>query len=194
FEDVMNIVERERPRGVIVQFGGQTPLKLTMPLTRAGVPILGTPPDAIDRAEDRRRFAELLESLRLQQAPGSTARSFDEAAGIAAAIGYPVLVRPSYVLGGRAMQIVYDEGDLRAYMTEAVRASPEHPIPVDKFLEDALEIDVDATATSPSAMASTSPTERWRWWRASWSMSRRPASTPATPPAPSLLTPWATTR
>jgi len=146
FEDVMNIVERERPRGVIVQFGGQTPLKLVVPLERAGVPILGTPPDAIDRAEDRRRFAELLDGLGLAQAPGATARSYAEAAKIAAQIGYPVLVRPSYVLGGRAMQIVYDEADLQAYMSEAVRVSPEHPILVDKFLEDALEIDVDALA------------------------------------------------
>jgi carbamoyl-phosphate synthase large subunit len=146
FEDVMNIVERERPRGVIVQFGGQTPLKLAVPLERAGVPILGTPPDAIDRAEDRRRFADLLDRLGLAQAPGSTARSYEEAARIAATIGYPVLVRPSYVLGGRAMQIVYDETDLQAYMTEAVRVSPEHPILVDKFLEDAIEIDVDAIA------------------------------------------------
>jgi carbamoyl-phosphate synthase large subunit len=146
FEDVMNIVDRERPRGVIVQFGGQTPLKLVVPLERAGVPILGTPPDAIDRAEDRRRFAALLGDLGLAQAPGDTARSYEDAARIAAAIGYPVLVRPSYVLGGRAMQIVYDEEDLRRYMTEAVRVSPEHPILVDKFLEDALEIDVDAIA------------------------------------------------
>jgi carbamoyl-phosphate synthase large subunit len=146
FEDVMNIVERERPRGVIVQFGGQTPLKLVVPLERAGVPILGTPPDAIDRAEDRRRFADLLDGLGLAQAPGSTARSYDEAARIAHGIGYPVLVRPSYVLGGRAMQIVYDEADLQAYVTEAVRVSPEHPVLVDKFLEDALEIDVDAIA------------------------------------------------
>jgi carbamoyl-phosphate synthase large subunit len=146
FEDVMNIVERERPRGVIVQFGGQTPLKLVVPLERAGVPILGTPPDAIDRAEDRRRFADLLDRLGLSQAPGSTARSVEEATRIAETIGYPVLVRPSYVLGGRAMQIVYDEPDLRTYMTEAVRVSPEHPILVDKFLEDALEIDVDAIA------------------------------------------------
>jgi carbamoyl-phosphate synthase large subunit len=146
FEDVMNIVERERPRGVIVQFGGQTPLKLVVPLERAGVPILGTPPDAIDRAEDRQRFADLLDRLGLAQAPGSTARSYEEAARIADTIGYPVLVRPSYVLGGRAMQIVYDETDLQGYMTEAVRVSPEHPILVDKFLEDALEIDVDAIA------------------------------------------------
>jgi carbamoyl-phosphate synthase large subunit len=144
FEDVLNIVEREKPRGVIVQFGGQTPLKLVVPLQRAGVPILGTPSDAIDRAEDRKRFASLLEKLGLAQAPGATARSYDEAATIAANIGYPALVRPSYVLGGRAMQIVYDADDLRTYMTEAVRVSPEHPILVDKFLEDALEIDVDA--------------------------------------------------
>ena len=146
FEDVMNIVERERPRGVIVQFGGQTPLKLVVPLERAGVPILGTPPDAIDRAEDRRRFSDLLDRLGLAQAPGSTARSYEAASRIAAHIGYPVLVRPSYVLGGRAMQIVYDEADLQNYMKEAVRVSPEHPILVDKFLEDALEIDVDAIA------------------------------------------------
>ena len=144
FEDVLNIVEREKPRGVIVQFGGQTPLKLVVPLQRAGVPILGTPSDAIDRAEDRKRFSALLERLGLAQAPGATARSYDEAATIAANIGYPALVRPSYVLGGRAMQIVYDADDLRTYMTEAVRVSPEHPILVDKFLEDALEIDVDA--------------------------------------------------
>ena len=143
-EDVLNIVERERPRGVIVQFGGQTPLKLVVPLQRAGVPILGTPSDAIDRAEDRKRFAALLEKLGLSQAPGATARSYDEAATIAANVGFPVLVRPSYVLGGRGMQIVYDADDLRTYMTEAVRVSPEHPILVDKFLEDALEIDVDA--------------------------------------------------
>jgi carbamoyl-phosphate synthase large subunit len=146
FEDVMNIVERERPRGVIVQFGGQTPLKLVVPLEKAGVPILGTPPDAIDRAEDRRRFSDLLEKLHLAQAPGDTARSYEEAERIAVNIGYPVLVRPSYVLGGRAMQIVYDQEDLLRYMTEAVRVSPEHPILVDKFLEDALEIDVDAIA------------------------------------------------
>src|SRR5262245_9011180 len=146
FEDVMNIVERERPRGVIVQFGGQTPLKLVVPLERAGVPILGTPPDAIDRAEDRRRFADLLSCLQLLQAPGDTARSFEAAAAIANAIGYPALVRPSYVLGGRAMQIVWDEQDLAAYMSEAMRVSPEHPILVDKFLEDAIEIGVDAIA------------------------------------------------
>ncbi len=146
FEDVMNIVERERPRGVIVQFGGQTPLKLVVPLEKAGVPILGTPPDAIDRAEDRQRFSALLADLGLQQAPGETARSYEEAERIAEAIGYPVLVRPSYVLGGRAMQIIWDREDLQRYMSEAVRVSDEHPVLVDKFLEDALEVDVDAIA------------------------------------------------
>jgi carbamoyl-phosphate synthase large subunit len=145
-EDVLNIVEKERPLGVIVQFGGQTPLKLAVPLQEAGVPILGTSPDAIDRAEDRERFNTLINELHLQQAAGATARSLIEAQAIAAGIGYPVLVRPSYVLGGRAMQIVYDNQDLVQYMQEAVRVSPEHPILVDKFLEDALEIDVDAVA------------------------------------------------
>jgi carbamoyl-phosphate synthase large subunit len=146
FEDVMNIVERERPLGVIVQFGGQTPLKLAVPLKQAGVPILGTSPDAIDRAEDRERFSALLTSLGLAQAPCGMAHSFEEASRITATIGYPILVRPSYVLGGRAMEIVYDAQDLSRYMTEAVRVSPEHPILVDKFLEDSLEIDVDAIA------------------------------------------------
>jgi carbamoyl-phosphate synthase large subunit len=145
-EDVLNVVEKERPLGVIVQFGGQTPLKLAVPLQQAGVPILGTSPDAIDRAEDRKRFSALLADLRLVQAPGDTARSLAEAEKIAAAIGYPVLVRPSYVLGGRAMRIVHDHEDLVEYMREAVKVSPEHPILVDKFLEDSLEIDVDAVA------------------------------------------------
>jgi carbamoyl-phosphate synthase large subunit len=145
-EDVLNVVEKERPLGVIVQFGGQTPLKLAVPLQEAGVPILGTSPDAIDRAEDRQRFSALLGQLGLAQAPGDTARSLAEAERIASAIGYPVLVRPSYVLGGRAMRIVYDHEDLVNYMREAVRVSPEHPILVDKFLDDSLEIDVDAVA------------------------------------------------
>jgi carbamoyl-phosphate synthase large subunit len=145
-EDVLNVLEREQPLGVILQFGGQTPLKLAVPLTLAGVPILGTSPEAIDRAEDRRRFSALLHDLGLAQAPGATARSYDEAERIAAAIGYPVLVRPSYVLGGRAMRIVHDEQDLKDYMTEAVRVSPDHPVLVDKFLEDSLEVDVDAIA------------------------------------------------
>ncbi|HEY3066425.1 MAG TPA: carbamoyl-phosphate synthase large subunit [Methylomirabilota bacterium] len=145
-EDVLNVVTKERPTGVIVQFGGQTPLKLAVALRDAGVPILGTSPDAIDRAEDRQRFSSLLNELGLNQAAGATARSLPEASAIARSIGYPVLVRPSYVLGGRAMRIVYDDEDLRQYMTEAVRVSPEHPILIDKFLEDSLEIDVDAVA------------------------------------------------
>ncbi|MBI3029456.1 MAG: carbamoyl-phosphate synthase large subunit, partial [Candidatus Rokubacteria bacterium] len=145
-EDVLNIVEKEQPLGVIVQFGGQTPLKLAVPLERAGVPLLGTSSDAIDRAEDRERFSALLTGLALAQAPCGIARSVQEAEGIAKTIGYPVLVRPSYVLGGRAMEIVYDDQDLARYMREAVRVSPEHPILVDKFLEDSLEIDVDAIA------------------------------------------------
>jgi len=145
-EDVLNIVERERPLGVVVQFGGQTPLKLAVPLRDAGVPILGTTPDAIDRAEDRQRFNALLTELGLHQAAGSTARALDEARAIAARIGYPVLVRPSYVLGGRAMRIVHDDQDLNQFMHEAVQVSPEHPVLIDKFLEDAIEIDVDAVA------------------------------------------------
>jgi carbamoyl-phosphate synthase large subunit len=143
-EDVLNIAERERPHGVIVQFGGQTPLKLAIPLERAGVKILGTSPDAIDRAEDRERFKQLLQRLGLNQPPNGTAASVAEAVRIARQIGYPVLVRPSYVLGGRAMEIVYDEASLQDYMARAVQASPEHPVLVDKFLEDAIEMDVDA--------------------------------------------------
>jgi carbamoyl-phosphate synthase large subunit len=144
FEDVMAIVERERPEGVIVQFGGQTPLKLAVPLERAGVPILGTPSDAIDRAEDRERFDDLLETLSLRRPPGGVARSFEEAKAVAQRVGYPVLVRPSYVLGGRAMEIVQDVAALENYMRFAVRASPEHPVLVDRFLADATEVDVDA--------------------------------------------------
>jgi carbamoyl-phosphate synthase large subunit len=145
-EDVLNIVDREQPSGVVVQFGGQTPLKLALPLERAGVKILGTSPDAIDRAEDRERFHDLAERLNLRQPPSGLARSVPEATRIAAQITYPVMVRPSYVLGGRAMQIVYDEAGLLAYMTSAVKASPNHPVLIDKYLEDAIEIDVDAIA------------------------------------------------
>ena len=145
-EDVLSIVRIEKPFGVIVQFGGQTPLKLSVPLENAGVPILGTSPDSIDRAEDRERFKEVLDKLGLLQPPNGTARSPQEAERIANAIGYPVLVRPSYVLGGRAMQIVYDDANLKRYMNEAVLASPEHPVLVDKFLDDATEVDVDAVS------------------------------------------------
>ena len=119
-EDVLAIVRRENPSGVIVQFGGQTPLKLAVPLREAGVPILGTPPDAIDRAEDRERFKEMIEILGLRQPPNGIARSVSEAVIIAQTVTYPLLVRPSYVLGGRAMEIVYDEDSLRRYMREAL--------------------------------------------------------------------------
>jgi carbamoyl-phosphate synthase large subunit len=144
FEDVMNIVELEKPEGVVIQFGGQTPLRLALPLLRAGVPILGTSPDAIDLAEDRKRFSALLTELGIPQPESGTAISLEEAKAVAGRIGYPVLVRPSYVLGGRAMAIVYDETRLEGYVREAVKASPEHPILVDRFLEDAFEVDVDA--------------------------------------------------
>jgi len=143
-EDVLNIIERERPEGVIVQFGGQTPLKLAVPLQREGVRILGTSPESIDRAEDRKKFKELLEGLGLKQPVSGTALSVEEALVVASEIGYPVLVRPSYVLGGRAMEIVYDPESLVDYMQKAVRASPEHPVLIDKYLEDAIEVDVDA--------------------------------------------------
>jgi carbamoyl-phosphate synthase large subunit len=144
FEDVMNVVELERPEGVVIQFGGQTPLKLAVPLHRAGVRILGTSPDAIDLAEDRKRFSALLSELQIAQPESGTAASIEEAKQVARRIGYPVLVRPSYVLGGRAMAIVYDEDHLEDYAREAVKASPEHPVLVDRFLEDAYEVDVDA--------------------------------------------------
>lgn len=143
-EDVLEIVRIEQPLGVIVQFGGQTPLKLAVALEKAGVPIIGTSPDAIDRAEDRERFQELLNKLGLKQPANGIARSFEEAEKIATKIGYPSVVRPSYVLGGRAMEIVYDIEQLRNYMKYAVEASPEHPVLIDKFLENAVEVDVDA--------------------------------------------------
>jgi carbamoyl-phosphate synthase large subunit len=144
FEDVLEIVHREDPLGVIVQLGGQTPLKLTRPLEAAGVRILGTSPDAIDAAEDRRRFEAIARELGVAQPPNGTATSVDEAVAIAGRIGYPVLVRPSYVLGGRAMEIVHDEGSLRDYFERAVRVSEDRPVLVDRFLEDAFEADVDA--------------------------------------------------
>ena len=143
-EDVLAIVECEQPLGVIVQFGGQTPLRLAVPLERAGVPILVTTPDAIDRAEDRERFVDLLVKLGLRQPLNGTARSVEQARGLAEKIGYPVLVRPSYVLGGRAMQIVHGASDLDTYMRNAVSVSPEHPVLIDRFLANAIEVDVDA--------------------------------------------------
>jgi carbamoyl-phosphate synthase large subunit len=145
-EDVLEIVRWERPRGVVVQLGGQTPLRLAKALEAAGVPILGTSPESIDIAEDRERFEALADQLGVRQPPNGTARSVAEAVRVAERIGYPVLVRPSYVLGGRAMEIVYDEGSLREYFERAVRVAPEYPVLIDRFLEDAFEADVDAIA------------------------------------------------
>ena len=145
-EDVLNIIDKEQPDGVIVQLGGQTPLNLAVPLEKAGVKIIGTSADAIDRAEDRKRFSELVEKLGLVQPANGSAVTVDEAKAVAKEIGYPVLVRPSYVLGGRAMEIVYDDFTLTHYMQKAVWASSQRPILVDKFIEDALEVDVDMIA------------------------------------------------
>ncbi len=152
FEDVMNIIERVQPEGVIVQFGGQTPLNIAQQLEKAGAPIIGTSPWNIARAEDRKLFREVVEKLNLLQPENDTARSFEEALQIAERIGYPVVVRPSFVLGGRAMEIVYDTDALQKYMEFAVEASPEHPILIDKFLEEAIEIDVDAIGDGESVI------------------------------------------
>ncbi|MBU4319068.1 MAG: carbamoyl-phosphate synthase large subunit [Proteobacteria bacterium] len=143
-EDVLHIVEKEKPDGIIVQFGGQTPLNLAVPLFDAGAPIIGTQPENIDRAEDRKLFQALLKKLGLTQPPNGTAVSIEEAMVVARSIGYPVIVRPSYVLGGRAMKIVYDEKDLESFTRLALAASVGHPVLIDKFLEDAVEVDVDA--------------------------------------------------
>lgn len=143
-EDVLAIVDVEKPKGVIVHYGGQTPLKLARDLEAAGVPIIGTSPDAIDRAEDRERFQRAIERLNLLQPPNRTARNLEEGVRLAEEIGYPLVVRPSYVLGGRAMEIVYNEEELRRYMNEAVSVSNESPVLLDRFLDDAIEVDVDA--------------------------------------------------
>ena len=143
-EDVLNVMEVERPMGVVVQFGGQTPLKLALPLARAGIPILGTSPDAIDRAEDRERFSELITTLELRQPRNGVARSGEEACAVASRVGYPVIVRPSYVLGGRAMQIVYDEQSLRQYIKTNIITTDQYPLLIDQYLTDAIEVDVDA--------------------------------------------------
>jgi len=152
FENVMDIIENEKPDGVIVQFGGQTPLNLAVSLKKAGAMIIGTTPESIDVAEDRDKFKTLLKKLNLMQPDNGIATSFEEAKEIAGTIGYPVVVRPSYVLGGRAMEIVYDDSDLESFMERAAEASPERPILIDKYLEDAIEIDVDAVADGEKAV------------------------------------------
>jgi carbamoyl-phosphate synthase large subunit len=144
FEDVMEVIGREKPQGVIVQFGGQTPLKLARQLAAAGAPIIGTSPDSIDVAEDRERFQQLLMKLGLRQPANATARDEERAIDLAREVGFPLIVRPSYVLGGRAMEIVYEEEDLRTYMREAVKVSNESPVLLDRFLDLAIEVDVDA--------------------------------------------------
>ena len=145
-DDVLAVIEQEQPEGVIVQFGGQTPLRLAKTLEDAGVKLLGTPVDAIDLAEDRGRFGAMLERLGIAHPPYGTALSAEEAESIAGQVGFPLLVRPSYVLGGRAMEICYSTEDLRTYLDKHVKASPEHPLLLDRFLEDAIEVDVDALA------------------------------------------------
>jgi carbamoyl-phosphate synthase large subunit len=151
-EDVLEIVDKERPVGVIVQYGGQTPLKLALDLERAGVPIIGTTPDSIDIAEDRERFQKLLHELGLRQPPNRTARTEEQALQLAQEIGYPLVVRPSYVLGGRAMEIVHGDKDLERYMREAVRVSEKSPVLLDRFLDDAVEVDVDCVADGTDVM------------------------------------------
>ncbi len=151
-EDVLNVVETVKPVGVIVQFGGQTPLNLARDLEAAGVPIIGTSPDSIGLAEDRERFRVVLDRLGLKQTPNGSAMTFPEARRIAEEVGYPVLVRPSFVLGGRAMEIVYDEASLEQFVGKAFEASPEHPVLIDKFLEDATEVDVDAVCDGATTL------------------------------------------
>ena len=152
YENVLDIVEKENPVGVFVQFGGQTPLKLALPLKEAGVRILGTPPESIDRAEDRELFRELLLRLGLKQPPSGTATSLEDALKVAEKIGYPVLVRPSYVLGGRAMRIIYEPEELKEWIKEAVQVSNERPILIDKYLENTVELDVDAVADTKDVL------------------------------------------
>ncbi|MEP6956356.1 MAG: carbamoyl-phosphate synthase large subunit, partial [Chthoniobacterales bacterium] len=151
-EDVLNIYDQEQPEGVIVQFGGQTPLNLAAGLRAAGVPILGTQPESIEQAEDRKLFAAMLDKLGLRQTPSGSVVSADEAVLVADRIGYPVLVRPSFVLGGRAMELVYNEEDLRRYMQSAIEVSSDRPVLVDRFLEDAIEVDVDCIADGETAV------------------------------------------
>ena len=152
-EDVLNVIEAEQPDGVVVQFGGQTPLKLAIPLLRwlespegkaTGTTIWGTSPESIDRAEDREQFEAILRTLNIRQPRNGLARSEAEARSVASRVSYPVVVRPSYVLGGRAMEVVFDEAELNRYMREAVQVEPDHPVLIDQYLENAVEVDVDA--------------------------------------------------
>ncbi len=152
FEDVMEVIDLEKPKGVIVQYGGQTPLKLARDLEAAGAPIIGTTPDCIDLAEDRERFQQMIHELNLKQPPNRLARAADEAVEQAAEIGYPLVVRPSYVLGGRAMEIVYNEADLKVYMRDAVSVSNDAPVLLDRFLDDAVEVDVDAVCDGENVL------------------------------------------
>jgi carbamoyl-phosphate synthase large subunit len=145
-EDVLEIVHVEKPKGVIVQYGGQTPLKLARALEAAGVPIIGTSPDSIDLAEDRERFQHMIEKIGLKQPPNRTARNADEALALAREIGYPLVVRPSYVLGGRAVEVVHDDADLSRYIRDAVKVSNDSPVLLDRFLDHAVEVDVDVIA------------------------------------------------
>ena len=151
-EDVLNIYDQEKPEGVFVQFGGQTPLNLASGLKAAGVPILGTQPESIETAEDRQLFAAMLDKLGLRQTPNGSATSTEGAIAIAKKVGYPVLVRPSFVLGGRAMELVYNEGDLRRYMASAIEVTPDRPVLIDRFLEDAIEVDVDCISDSETTV------------------------------------------
>ena len=151
-EDVLNIYDQEKPEGVIVQFGGQTPLNLANGLQAAGVPIIGTQPESIEIAEDRKLFAAMLDKLGLRQTPSGSASDAEGAVAIAQKIGYPVLVRPSFVLGGRAMELVYNDEDLRRYMQSAIEVTPDRPVLVDRFLEDAIEVDVDCISDGEIAV------------------------------------------
>ena len=152
FEDVMEIIEKEKPEGVIVQFGGQTPLKLSRALAAAGAPIIGTTPDSIDVAEDRERFQKLVATLKLKQPANATARTEEQAVLMAREVGFPLVVRPSYVLGGRAMEVVFNEDDLRQYMTDAVKVSNDSPVLLDRFLDLAIEVDVDAVSDGQNVL------------------------------------------
>src|SRR5690606_30860853 len=155
-EDVLEIVRTEKPKGIIVQYGGQTPLKLARALEEAGAPIIGTSPDAIDRAEDRERFQQMIQRLQLRQPNNSIVKSAEEGIAEAAKVGYPLVVRPSYVLGGRAMEIVYNEEELKRYLRDAVQASNDAPVLLDRFLDDAIEVDVDCvSADIDAALRST---------------------------------------